>query len=814
MRSRSFLCLVILSMFTVLGCGEDSDPSGPAANPLDSVTLSTPSAPSFGKVHLVGLPPAKRVALVEAHVRLEGEDAPLLVEEDENGTFFWAPLHPVEPNHGGPIEVFVSAGEDVSPALSLEIEALPEAPGAFERVVTTLREHIDQRAQWAGSSFEELRSTDAADIDTALLPLKVAQSYVDSASPDRNDLVALVDNENGALSAEGRELLDRLFGYGPVDVVMQAQMDAFAENGLQRLPPRMGDTRKDLCLNVGPDINTAQELSDAMILSELGNISTDLNTGAGKALHGAGLVLSVGGMLPVVGPAFSAAGVAVAAWQASAGFVDGVYPSEFVSLDFDIDQTEFPEDEPGYATWSNVEVVAASTGWVADKDIANIVLTAVGGGLSAKQKLQIQGSDFLRDAAITDLNMAGGMLLEEYGGVIEFCPMQWRVDITDLPFSTAQALNRRLDVDPTVRQVRPAEVGPDVLRVAAQPVKFAGNEVSKDLPMQTQQIIVDVSPDEVFVETPGETVQLEASIQNADLPTLLWQPQEGSWGDGIGLETNGPQVRPLITPTDEKAYPFLVVVESLSRQGLRADGEPPRQDIVTIRHELPEIVVSPSVTCLTPEQQQPYSAALPNGDPIDVTWSVEPPGQGFMQGSTYIAPSAPAEGIRVVATSVDHPDVRGEATVVVRENCMCFWFATVAGAFNAEWDGSVAIWSDPGSGFGFASIDLTSGPVGESYPSITVMTVESSPSGGTGSFEVTGLLGDKNGTVYSISPQEEAGVGISHAFIESNDGVTIEGTLVGQAWRLVDYPIFEVVDFHAPFRAREATSNAGSPCSP
>jgi hypothetical protein len=104
---------------------------------------------------------------------------------------------------------------------------LPRAPGAFEEVVDALRAHVEQRATWAGSSFDELAAQAFDEIDPLLLPLKVAQNYVDT--DEAGSLADLVANDAGFLRSGERELLDRLFGYAPIGELIQAEIDNFEQ---------------------------------------------------------------------------------------------------------------------------------------------------------------------------------------------------------------------------------------------------------------------------------------------------------------------------------------------------------------------------------------------------------------------------------------------------------------------------------------------------------------------------------------------------------------------------------------------------------
>ena len=239
---------------------------GPPGASLDEVILAVTGVVSLGRVDIVGIPTKAEIGDLQVLVGIEGGDeAALPVDQDEIGPYFYAPLHPITPNQGGPVLIQVTDGVQRSPELPLDLEALPEAPGAFELVVTALRAQIDQLAAWVGTDFEALAAMPYDEVDLALLPLRAAVGYLDGE--DLGDLQNLVTDVAGYMMTDERELLDRVFGHAPLDELIQAEVDSFASGGLPP-PPPPGATKSTLdCFDVGPSITTAEQLSHAMIAS-------------------------------------------------------------------------------------------------------------------------------------------------------------------------------------------------------------------------------------------------------------------------------------------------------------------------------------------------------------------------------------------------------------------------------------------------------------------------------------------------------------------------------------------------------------------
>ena len=139
---------------------------------------------------------------------------------------FWfdAPFHPFAPNDGGAIRLLITDGNLRSREQDLELGSLPSSPGSFARFVTVLREHIDQRAQLEGSSFDALAATSFDDLDLRFMQLKAAQSFVDDPN-HANCLARIADGSSNYLDDEQLELLDSIFGFAPIDSLVQADID-------------------------------------------------------------------------------------------------------------------------------------------------------------------------------------------------------------------------------------------------------------------------------------------------------------------------------------------------------------------------------------------------------------------------------------------------------------------------------------------------------------------------------------------------------------------------------------------------------------
>ena len=140
----------LLILLLGLGCGGDtSDPTEPSGSDVEDATLALGSTVSFGRVDVEGLnpPSAKRAQDFRVLVTTAGaDDFELILDHDDEGWFFTAPLHPVNPGGGGSVEVRITEGNNSSAPHGLELTELPSSPGSFAALVGTMREHLEQRA--------------------------------------------------------------------------------------------------------------------------------------------------------------------------------------------------------------------------------------------------------------------------------------------------------------------------------------------------------------------------------------------------------------------------------------------------------------------------------------------------------------------------------------------------------------------------------------------------------------------------------------------------------------------------------------------
>jgi hypothetical protein len=751
-----------------------------------AIEVATDSVQSLDRVDITAWPDGW-TGLEQAEiefVNVPGSGS-LVVEQDEAGWYFLAPFHPVAPELGGPVQLRARLGGLTSAVVNLDVRALPDAPGAFDALIGSLEAHIDAFAQRRGSSFDSIAALSFEDTPSGLFPLKYAQSFV-RADENPNSLAFIAAGSSDFLSAGERRLLDQIAGHIGLETLIELELAALAEVEQTALTGGASRTAAAAraCINAGPSIGSAFELSRAMWEANFAEIAV---TGApGNTLNQLGITLSLGSAIPVYGAAFQALGAGTAAWQASRKMLSGLNPSRFESIRAEVERPRFEEDSEESGSYRSIEVVAASTGWIVDQAIFDAIVSVVGAATTLGNLGKIQDSVLFKDVLEGGINGYYSLYLgEQSSGVVSFCPQTWTVDISLPDYSEGRSVFGHFEVDTSNRSFRPLRAEEDFLNISAIPSKFGQETIDVDFPIGVDVIEVTASPRIIDVQEPGEIVNITASIDNALVPSLFWDPGRGTWDDGMGPGTNEPGTRPLRTPTNPDDYPFVVTIESASRRGLRASGEPVRGDQVVVRYS--KLVVSPGSACVRSGESEQFSATL-DGQPAEVIWSLEDEdGQPSTLGTVspsglYSAPGSSSGSVRVVATSVDNPQ-RREFAIVEVGSCTCYWTLRIAGegAWSGKEAGHTFLLSFEPFVPGFRMVFFADLPGGlaESADGTINENV-------TGQFDLDRFSFNPGSRLWSVFPRGSDDFGTSGAlFIERNiDNTSMDGRIFGTAAEL------------------------------
>ena len=163
-------------------------------------------------------------------------------------------------------------------------------------------------------------------------------------------------------------------------------------------------------------------------------------------------------------------------------------------------------------------------------------------------------------------------------------------------------------------------------------------------------VAVSVSPPATTLIGGASQVFTE-TVSNAINPSVVWAVASGPGTiDGSGVYT-----APAVVPS-----PATATVTATSVQ------DPSKFASATITLQPVQISLAPQTATLIPGATQQFSPTVSNASTADVTWTLNPPGQGSVDGSgLYTAPSViPSEtSVTITATSVADPAKSSSATV-------------------------------------------------------------------------------------------------------------------------------------------------------
>lgn len=700
--------------------------SNVAATPgrFEGVLLEQPAAEQLDRVGLVGLDTDDPAALAEIVAMYEFADgmwwgARVLVDAD--GPYVLAPLYPADLRAGGTLELHLSDGEHFGPALTLEVLAMTEAPGAFAAAVDAVVTSIDGAAAERGSSWDELAAAAPGAVPAELAPLKLVQVVVDDpayasataayAALDPAD-AALVDSIFAKLDLTGGLDADRFAAEAArwpeqIAIVAEHTTTATSQDGLfpgtsapLGIAAPSWSTRRPReaagCIEFfqeGGGQVSAQRLSEMMVGTAISDIAINTSGAPGRTFAAFEATVTLGAVLEAgasggKSPVFATVGKGAAGWKMFHALRTGLLPTAFTDIDVALDPGDLEEDRPDSApgTWPTVQVTAASRGYSLDADVAGLAIDALGGSLMESRLPGGSGTGDdalawfhrLDDAVdISDLNTAGGAepiknavndLLP--GGVITFCPQTFTADLGGGPWTWARPRQALLTVDnEALTYVNTTEIGDDTLAIGPIPARFGQRSIYADVPVATRAIAVTIEPTVIYVPRPGEQVTITATIEHAYDTRLGWYADRGEWANGGGaIETPEGDTLTFITPESADEFPdggIRIEVESLSRTGLRApDGDPPRYDVVHV--QLAPFTISPDPGRVLTGQQVGFQATDANGQPIEVQWDAT---GGTVTGgpaatSIYTAGAQPGT-YTVTAWLPGHPDEPVTATVII-----------------------------------------------------------------------------------------------------------------------------------------------------
>jgi hypothetical protein len=668
--------------------------------------LSTGQVAPLQALYLLGLPAGRSDFLAELWV--EGASSAVvpsayflpLVPQSDGRYRLHVLTHPTAGAGGGVVDLRVRGDDFVTAPARFTLAPLPAAPGRFAALLDSLQAGVDLELAALGLSRAALLAAGRAGTEPELAPLAMIQTLLDDPSHDM-DLRDLLNGSAGLAQLTGgaqvdRDLLDRLAGAGGLDAVLgtmlAVQRSTFPAG--ERPGQGWGHARSET-VNLGA-ITTAAALDRAMHLAWQSKAVSDPGAAPAQLLAAYGLALT--GVGVATGPVGSAVATALSAliflMQLEQERIARTFPSQFVGMQFDASPLTFKEDEPGPGQFTSVRVSATSEDWELDTAALNFALLAAGSVRSVANlnRWVLQGAqggavDLANNIVGALAGMAASMIPGGGGILRQPARIFPDIDVSAETWITARLAGSsiQLGAHPTYD---PVATGPTILTVETRPARFGGATPALSRQTITVEILsVDIEVDRTTV-SPGETVELQVTVEEALDPGLRWTLSPGaSWIYGPELIGENIWRAVILTPDLPQLFPVRTTFTSTASGGARsAAGAPVRSATQVIN--LGAILVEPPTALLEPGDTINFQAIVLGLENREVTWSAaRPDGTPVDIGTDgqFVAPASMGDYI-ITATSVADPLIKGFAVVTVAGRCQ--WTLTISGPSGGRWSGT------------------------------------------------------------------------------------------------------------------------------
>ncbi len=576
----------------------------------------------------------------------------------DGGIVLHAPIHPTGDPAGGAVSVRILDSEGRGcPSMNFTIEPLSTGQKTLQEFVRLLGELVDVQALQMGMSTEELLETDPRELSESGLIVRFAQAVLNGAD-NPNSLAAIFNGTAPLLEEGPIDLglLDALLaGTGILDMLHKQIADtrefgpppSSTTPGFGAIKPAEQPRKPELVRPGGPLMSpmygmgqgaveglqpwerpfSGREFSPAArggSVSRRNSPSNDLKTGYEKTssitraeeldyymrvaqraewdVDGMGaevlgditFVVGLASIIPGASKGVAVANSAIFSYQQLRAAQANLYPSRFVSLDFDLNRESFPADDPAAGEWSNVRIVAESKGWVVDRNVLGVLQQTTGftkfGGwfdrFSPDDTFARGITEYVIDTGVnrfTDYSAEGSSMLE--------IPARKTVpiDITEEPWSQGKGFFAIMTDGTHGYRLNESWSGGYIaeIEIRTGDGHFGGQQIARKRDILIEPLRVVITPMSV-VASPGDIVFFDVVVEGAVDPRVEIDFEAGliihqDHRDGTHTVT--------ISILHADLLPAMVTATSLSTSGLMANpAYPTPSDLSMIRKEEDEEV--------------------------------------------------------------------------------------------------------------------------------------------------------------------------------------------------------------------------------
>lgn len=669
----------------------------------------------------------------------EGESYKMPVYYDvvEETHFIVSPHHP-DSLQGGPVGLRFDDGQTACEGeYDWEVEALPPAPGALIEALESSSELAVELLATYGLTAQEVMSGDLEEIPVMAIPLAI-QAWA-TAHPDNPDsLKRQIEEGRLALSpsAEDLEAVDRIVGKLDFARRNREALNEIAELEAEGVETRFTDPGPSDGLGFGDDLGSRQQgicgSLSRFVEVEI-NSSDDLSYYMRKAATSEALAESTAMVAQAVGllssiPAPSAIvgkllGIFLTIDQLMKSAHANAYPRELYAPEVRSYAPNFLEDYTQAEEWSDYYISAKAPGWDVTKDIGQQLADLAFSLAGRFDPTPGKGGESVIDTLLDSFGLDDGLAREISTGLLEFVqqlgPMEslggWLDGSGACVLNPGPWENIRVGMTGSKLKVEyPGKIGsrangadfregfcvdggPGGVLNSYEPQRFGegaievkANGSRAHFPPESNEASsrwiknIDMLPIEVVMETPnvaalpGETVTLEATIENAHDPSGIWEVVMGEATLENERRNDNQLSVDVVLPDNEVAFPVVVELRSRSSRGLRSPTcDPvPRAATAVIRDDS-FLRINPRARCLSEDETHQFEAEYASADPsARPVWSAT---DGSISQNGLFVPGK-AEEVTITAR------LEGtELTDSVRArvgHCECFYDIRVSGMAN------------------------------------------------------------------------------------------------------------------------------------
>jgi len=179
-----------------------------------------------------------------------------------------------------------------------------------------------------------------------------------------------------------------------------------------------------------------------------------------------------------------------------------------------------------------------------------------------------------------------------------------------------------------------------------------------------------------------------ATVENAVDTRVRWTSSANPLDEIVDFG-GGTHEAVLITPKDRKLYPITIEVESMSRKGARASGQPVRKATAKVQLASPVVDIRPPGGCFLPDSERQFTAQVLGVEGQNVRWSRR--GVGRITGEGLFETQNRQGSATIRATWAEDPEVFSEVDVRVSDDCHFFAF-DVTGEVHGSQSGEPGIY--------------------------------------------------------------------------------------------------------------------------